>query len=425
MAETRRSKVSAKTIRNWPYLARRSLRKLWKRRRALFMGIFAFVLLVRCGGGVTSTLYGAENIQIWNILLSISLLLLTANWKPSAPRSSSNDHDDRRYERIVTILGIPAVIVTTVNLALPATPSGTVAQACRNAQISGARFIALSNGRSGTNARSGPGLSFPQVDRFDQGCSIGFDGYCVGEPVNSPTTAEGGLGPSARAVALTAPEAEQAGGWNDTRWLVMPRHRGLPGLLAQWLSGQPAEDRFVTAALVAPQTPWNRLPYLGRACGPGAVPLPEKVALSATFGTTPRNSAFGVPQGGGEIFQSLQLAASSRNSFNIGFGAWIYSPDDPSSGRYINLDGGAADITGTRRHNWTYEKDMPAALLQQKPISVTVMAIPCLAAGAPADLVTATKGAFSTVDGRMLTDSVEQHDATADDARLAETACAS
>lgn len=87
----------------------------------------------------------------------------------------------------------------------PSTPTEAAAPACRGVPVAGAHFLAQTTGDSvsasnaapgapsgaaatgkapsGVNARSGPGTSYPQVDRFAGDCTLGFDGYCIGAPV--------------------------------------------------------------------------------------------------------------------------------------------------------------------------------------------------------------------------------------------------
>jgi hypothetical protein len=36
---------------------------------------------------------------------------------------------------------------------------------------------------NGANARSGPGVEYPQVKRYGGNCTLGFDGYCIGREV--------------------------------------------------------------------------------------------------------------------------------------------------------------------------------------------------------------------------------------------------
>jgi hypothetical protein len=54
------------------------------------------------------------------------------------------------------------------------------------------------------NVRSGPGREFRQIDRFPGGCTVGFDGFCIGEPIPDFIT--------------NVP---------DDRWLLLHRRAGL------------------------------------------------------------------------------------------------------------------------------------------------------------------------------------------------------
>lgn len=95
----------------------------------------------------------------------------------------------------------------------PPTPVTAASSSCQGVPVLGAKFFAQTL-PDGVNARSGPGTGFPQVNRFGGNCTLGFDGFCVGEPI---PTVDGQL--------------------LDTRWLIVHQR-----------------DQLVSAAKLLPQS---------------------------------------------------------------------------------------------------------------------------------------------------------------------------
>jgi hypothetical protein len=67
-------------------------------------------------------------------------------------------------------------------LLAPNTPVAAEASACAGTPVYGAAFFAKTQ-VNGVNARSGPGVEYPQVKRYRGNCTLGFDGYCIGRAV--------------------------------------------------------------------------------------------------------------------------------------------------------------------------------------------------------------------------------------------------
>lgn len=81
------------------------------------------------------------------------------------------------------LLALATAAYGVVELVSPITPYQAAAPACRNAPVAGAPFLAQTVD-IGVNGRTGPGSGYPQVDRFAGNCTLGFDGFCIGEAVH-------------------------------------------------------------------------------------------------------------------------------------------------------------------------------------------------------------------------------------------------
>jgi hypothetical protein len=136
---------------------------------------------------------------------------------------------DKRIGVIAAVIAIPAASVGAVQLFGPATPPTATAPACRGASVAGGAFRATTQ-EVGVNARSGPGTSYPQIQRFAGNCTLSFDGYCIGEPTND-------------LIVKSHP---------DQRWLILHR----PWLPWPW---RPAPYSFVAAGKVQSQSSEDKL----------------------------------------------------------------------------------------------------------------------------------------------------------------------
>jgi hypothetical protein len=87
----------------------------------------------------------------------------------------------------VLALGLGVTTLGLLQGLLPNTPYRAAAAACPGVSIEGAPYLAQT-GRIGVNARTGAGGGFPQVDRFGGSCTLGFSGYCVGQPIPNDQT---------------------------------------------------------------------------------------------------------------------------------------------------------------------------------------------------------------------------------------------
>lgn len=109
-------------------------------------------------------------------------------------RNHNNDHKtghknstkDASRESIAAtlavVLGLAVTGYSVSELLAPNTPVAAAAPACDGTPVYGAAFFAKTQ-VNGANARSGPGVEYPQVRRYGGDCTLGFDGYCIGREV--------------------------------------------------------------------------------------------------------------------------------------------------------------------------------------------------------------------------------------------------
>ncbi|MDQ3402126.1 MAG: hypothetical protein M3548_01870 [Actinomycetota bacterium] len=159
---------------------------------------------------------------------------------------------------IVLLTGLVGVATAAFALAqffFPETPRNAAAPACSNASVEGARLLAQTT-EQGVNTRAGAGRQFAQVGRFPAGCTVGFDGYCIGEPLPD---------------ILLPPNAP------DRRWLIAHRSEELvPAAFMLFQGGE--------AGLGAPDESCDK--YGGTDAAPikgvTATEIPDGVNLGAT-----------------------------------------------------------------------------------------------------------------------------------------------
>lgn len=80
---------------------------------------------------------------------------------------------------VSAVLGLALTAYSVSQLLAPNTPVAASVPACAGVPVYGARYFAVTV-LNGVNARSGPGPEYQQVSRYPAGCTLGFDGYCIG-----------------------------------------------------------------------------------------------------------------------------------------------------------------------------------------------------------------------------------------------------
>jgi hypothetical protein len=251
------------------------------------------------------------------------------------------------------LVGLIAGIFAATQLFLPSTPYQAAAPSCRGAPVAGSEFLAQT-GPLGLNARSGPTTGLPQVNRYGPNCTLGFDGFCVGEPV-----ADG------RSQLL------------DVRWLIVHKRHELVAS-AETISQSPESALGATPSAQCTRYPSSR-------------PLPKPVE---TF--SPSLDAHG----------DVSLSARATGAPLIGYAIAIV---DPADGSYpfslLRVKSNNPDFTGV------FVAGSVVPVLRHGTGSVVLAAESCLAADLPLGLpkavvLTYVNGVirriapFTAVDGR-------------------------
>jgi hypothetical protein len=191
-------------------------------------------------------------------------------------------------------------------------------------------YRAVTIGKLGNYSRSGPGVSYPQTGRYDTNCTVGFDGYCVGEPMPDPT----------------------ADGWMDSRWL------------------RDGKGNFVSLAYLDPQSPDSNLPYLSDRVCPHESQLPGHAVMAADL----RNQ------------QAIRFDLRADHAANLGVALWVRDAGQIRSGVPLRQIGASAtDAGGAGAAVWRTSR----ILADLKPgrtsdVSVVVAGTPCLGPNGPA-----------------------------------------
>lgn len=314
---------------------------------------------------VQGILFGSARIALVDILVSAVVLIIgAALYRRRVRLAEGETMPSTLLTTAVAVLGLPAVIGGLLNLAAPATPGDLPQPACATVQTYKAPYRATTTGPNGNFARSGPGLSFAQTDRFNKDCVLGFSGYCVGDPVKDPEVA----------------------GWYDTRWLLAARHDREPArTLARWLSDESPRKRFVSSSYLAPQSPNSALEYLGdHRCAEG-LPRPGRATLAAERPDGPQPDV-------------IKLTARAPHAFNIGFALAVDDPTALDAGTPLRQipGSGAVRTDGSGQAEW--DTTVLRGHLRKQlttPVTVTVLAVPCLDPLAPAEPDSLATLAFS------------------------------
>lgn len=173
---------------------------------------------------------------------------------------------------VAAILGLALTAYSVSELVAPNTPTAASVPACAGVPVYGAGYFAVTE-QNGVNARSGPGPQYPQVNRYPSGCTLGFDGYCIGSA-----------------------ERDFVIGTPDQRWLIV-RNR----------------NQLVSAAVVLSESAESNL---------GTAPSPRCAALGGL--PQPRAiSQFAYNTGSGE------LNASAPGAVLVGYGIAALNLSNP------------------------------------------------------------------------------------------------
>jgi hypothetical protein len=241
-------------------------------RATIIAGAVALMCLVlRVVLFLTGILFGDQMALVSNLVtagaIGTAALLAARYWL-----SGSSEHEPGAMFTLAAAgLTFATAVVAVAQGVAPATPTTAASPSCQGVPVLGARFFAQT-GPAGVNARSGPGTGYPQVDRFSGNCTLGFDGFCIGEAIPTATGTDS----------------------IDTRWLIVHQR-----------------DELVSAAKVLPQTNqavFGTTPNL-RCAALGGYPSPGPI----TFTPTTADNA-------------ITLTAASRGARLVGYAVRLQLP---------------------------------------------------------------------------------------------------
>jgi hypothetical protein len=194
---------------------------------APLIGIFV-VVAIRYVLFAHGTLYTAQDAQ-WSNWIVAALAALIAVRAVRAQTGATT------ADRVATLSGLAAIaagVIGVGSLLAPVTPRDATAPACVGAAVSGGKYLATTV-RNGANARGGPDESYAQVRRFASGCTLSFDGYCIGQPEKD-------------IIFGTSDNGEL----EDQRWLIL--HRSTLGTLL--LGKDDDHPMFVASGVIQSQS---------------------------------------------------------------------------------------------------------------------------------------------------------------------------
>src|SRR6266545_5736617 len=314
----------------------------WAERRwlrwssALVLGVS--VLVTRHWLAASGTVYGtgaftALTVGAVAVLALLVVVCLRQELLRDNDRSSGSGRLD--FERLAVVVGLGAAIFSGIETVAPLSPDLKAAPACSGAQTRGVPFLATTLER-GVNVRSGASRNFEQRARFAGDCTLGFVGYCWGDP-----------------------EPDNQDQIPDSRWLLLPKQRGL-----------------VSAANLQSQVASSRLPRLS--C-PGGRQPPTQIRLDI-----PRQRGLS----GSVVSGAINLSARAPGADLVGFAAYRPAASAAEQARVIWIGHGEVDKKGIARRG----RYVGAPLrLSQEPWNTAtigqgeflVAAVICLAAEVP------------------------------------------
>ena len=302
---------------------------------ASFLASAAALVIARIELFSTGVWYGEGIAHLLDVVIAVLVgctVLFGATWylgrRPT--RHGHNEPSGHILEVAATLVTLAISSFALIEIFFPASPSTAAAPACSGAPVNGSSYLAQTP-ELGVNSRSGPGTDFPQVNRYSGNCTLGFDGYCVGDPVPDRSN----------------------GGYLDDRWLIVHRR----------------DDEFVSAAELLAQSPSIKLGKKpAKLCRKaGGLPLPSGLHLHVT----------------GERSQLDALWVSVHGASLVGYAIRVIGPtiagDDPYSGigNPLSIFGDGYNFPGVWKLSTAYD-DLPG-----NSGEVMIAAEVCLALGVP------------------------------------------
>ena len=321
-----------------------------------WFGVLALLLLaIRLVGVWQGLLYDPDATRLWEIsfvIFAVAFLLF-----PPRRLRPSNDTAGR-FERALFFLGLPVALIALLAYTMPpgATKSGE--PACRDTLVKNAPLAATTY-EGGVNGRSTPGRLGPATHRFAGTCVIGFDAYCLADPV---------------------PDMNFPGTWLEPRWLRVHRNKGWRHTVSRWINGESDLDTFVSGGVVLPQhgveyKDFERLEK--QECGPQALSPPGPAILEQASLPDPK--------------KGLTFTIQSSHALNFGLAVYIESVDPEY--QYLQVQAGKSDQVG-KSNPITWKYSFTAERLQNVHSRIVVLGTPCISTNIPAEPSTVATKAY-------------------------------
>lgn len=271
---------------------------------------------------------------------------------------------------VAAIIGLVAAVAGLLAGVSPSTPYAAAEPACRGAFLQGSDFYAQTTA-GGVTVREGPGQGYAQTRRFSAGCTVGFTGYCVGQPVPSPLT-----------------------GVADSRWLIVNGSGGLVSSSVMTVESQVGDS-------LPPRNPAPECDELG------GLDQPETTSLRGERGRDENSSQF------------VRLLATSEAPL-VGFAFQVLDPAKETYD-YTAIKGPKTSSSDTFRRRW--ESESASKLLEERSGVIRVLATACLSASFPVGQASAIDVTFA--NGRVTDLAVVDEDEDEGDSGviLKESAC--
>lgn len=121
-------------------------------------------------------------------LAAVTIAIWIRGRHPGSGTASASTRPGDIIAAITAAAAVAVLFFGGLQAVLPNTPQAAAAAACRGVPTAGAPAYGQTV-ETGANARAGAGSGYPTKDRFGPSCTVGFDGFCVGEPIANTGTA--------------------------------------------------------------------------------------------------------------------------------------------------------------------------------------------------------------------------------------------
>lgn len=181
-----------------------------------------------------------------SLMLSLSYLVIRRR-RAAGGQAEATADSSSAVGMVAAMLGLVTAVTSTVAVLFPSTPYDLAAPACRGAYLQGSAFYAQTLS-AGVSARRGPGRGYQQVDRFEGDCTLGFEGYCIGEPVPNQLTDL----PDSRWLILNGGSALVSSAVLQVQSQPTNGDAGTPHESCEKLGGYPAPEKLRFRAVMKP-----------------------------------------------------------------------------------------------------------------------------------------------------------------------------